>query len=637
MQPEGPGIPGHSRATLRDAQEIVRQAKRYCPNLPFDPSLNEVYEIDVAFYEDYRLVRLAPAEVPAQEFYGFYAPGDFRPMPIEVNGRAFNILNAIAPLMLNSATVKDYALLRLSFQLPAIVQENSGANLRLARTIRSLDELNIDTAETDNTKLKRLRHLIADPEIEMIKEWDPHVDVVPASVLRGKAYRVSATMMVHLSANEGQLIQVLVQIDPLGSTVIRTDTKGSETFAITPDGLACITTPRHTATAMPIWDWENLDGDEFNRISEELNKHGVERAKTANNADLVVRKSTLPFYARYKLLEVLRWNVDSYKRSYAVFKPNGDDILIVPLTGKSPVIRAINAEEGELSLTHRTADEYLRFFCWAVRGEEGPFYIPRTFREIPIKPNLSGAEQAKLKQRDFSLVEEVDLTAHNYSEKAPNAKFWFRATVVYEADMFEAWFAIENSGMVLMVEANALASFPIQTESELGEEFLKEKLKAQETGPEDTPKEKTPLSLAQNAWLYETLTRFREIFENFEEDISAATMRNILNVPANQPFIAMLEKLWPNFPPISSPNSGHEFIGSLLSPQPSEQTVNPKEIAPQLTLLAEGLLPAAKVSDITYFCTGKREISAAQITEPMVFRSALFKPPNKNQHNDDKQ
>src|SRR2546423_6945551 len=104
-----------AKATFADRKEILREVRRYCPDVQLRESepkiFPRVYVGNVSFYEDYRLIALRWRGETEKSFVGFYTKGDFR--PLDQSGDAIRHLNAVAPLNLNRNNVLSYVLLRL--------------------------------------------------------------------------------------------------------------------------------------------------------------------------------------------------------------------------------------------------------------------------------------------------------------------------------------------------------------------------------------------------------------------------------------------------------------------------------------------------------------------------------------------
>ena len=437
--------------------DVVLEAKRYCPEFPFEPVIVEQASNLKPFYtEDYQLVRLSSSRSgDRREVWGFYALGDFH--PLDGSGRVFEELNQIAPLDLNRDTVLDYALTRLRFELPqrfSATKESS--SFRCAEIVANNDEVPAQTI----TQLPDGIQLTA-PRVVVVTEQEGGQS--PAE--QGIAFRVIAFATVYVSQTEWELVQALVQIQPDGElslSRIESEHKiGHGKRASTEPPVAEVFTPLRTRTALPIREWLILSGPDREKILGELVKRGInappaedESAPASSTQKgsqdrTILRLSELPFYQHWKLLEILLADETGYRRSYALVGIGPDAVNIEPLDGTSPILHQINRWE-QLNLTAEVVDDYLRFFCWAVHSD-GPFYIPNALRAIPLL--VASKEQIeRLKQFNFTIsdIDEAEAAARHF--ETTGSAHLRKAFVVYESAMFEAWFAIEPTGMVEMLE-----------------------------------------------------------------------------------------------------------------------------------------------------------------------------------------
>jgi hypothetical protein len=93
----------------------------------------------------------------------------------------------------------------------------------------------------------------------------------------------------------------------------------------------------------------------------------------------------LPFYSSVRLCVLnLKWQ---NKALPPLFLLNGADHAY-PLDGSNAPVYAANEEE-QIEITEETAEDYLRFFCFAVRGDEGPFLLYEALPAgIPESPGV---------------------------------------------------------------------------------------------------------------------------------------------------------------------------------------------------------------------------------------------------------
>jgi len=118
---------------------------------------------------------------------------------------------------------------------------------------------------------------------------------------------------------------------------------------------------------------------------------------------------------------------------------------LIRLLGKSPPIHEFNAK-FKTKITPRHAQSYLAFFCFFVRGEEGPFLIVDRPNNAYVPPEIGGSDDMG---------------------KCPSVKLWgtddrgyirASATVFYSNALFVSDFLIQPSGMIEMVDDQPVAA-----------------------------------------------------------------------------------------------------------------------------------------------------------------------------------
>ncbi|MCB0585327.1 MAG: ankyrin repeat domain-containing protein, partial [Phaeodactylibacter sp.] len=132
------------------------------------------------------------------------------------------------------------------------------------------------------------------------------------------------------------------------------------------------------------------------------------------------------------------WNYSGLNVYYLEYEEN-----LFRLNGTSPPIHELNSKAG-ISLNPENVLDYLRFFCFFVRGEGGPFLIAEGLAQEEIPSSLTEVEREAL--------EKVLRPAcyNGYDEE--RGEFLAIATIYYSNSVFFADFAIRNTGMIEMIE-----------------------------------------------------------------------------------------------------------------------------------------------------------------------------------------
>jgi hypothetical protein len=158
----------------------------------------------------------------------------------------------------------------------------------------------------------------------------------------------------------------------------------------------------------------------------------------AIDEDTEIHTATLSFYDPKKVrivrVKSSAWNHTVY---YLKHKKN-----LYRLNGTSPPIHQINST-AQISLNVDNVLDYLRFFCFFVRGEEGPFLIAESPEQAEIPSTLNETEQADL----LKVLRPACLNGYDEVK----TEFLAMATVYYSDAVFIADFAIKRTGMVEMI------------------------------------------------------------------------------------------------------------------------------------------------------------------------------------------
>lgn len=158
---------------------------------------------------------------------------------------------------------------------------------------------------------------------------------------------------------------------------------------------------------------------------------------------VAIHEQTPSFYAEGGLR---RWTCrvanEEPQTYYALVQ--GD--LIAPLNGTSPPIHGFNHQVVR-RFSPDTVLDYLRFFCWAVWGEHGPFWIVEGPTDPPLSP-LRAELELLAPALQPALFERAD----------EENRFYCAAWVGYANTLFSANFRIDSSGMVEMLNDEPFAT-----------------------------------------------------------------------------------------------------------------------------------------------------------------------------------
>lgn len=197
--------------------------------------------------------------------------------------------------------------------------------------------------------------------------------------------------------------------------------------------------------------WQVVQGDELAGFLDQINpidgKHAV-RADTTQ-----VHWRLLPFYDQVALIRVKEptWPNQNMYVYYLTDQGN-----LFRLNGTSPPIHEVNAK-APIKVTEENVLEYLRFFCFFVRGEEGPFYIAESMED----PNMP-------REMDDTTRSVIEGTIRPASFEGVNDQghFLCDAVVFYSNALFIANFAVQPTGMIEMLDDEPIAAdLPVKVDT----------------------------------------------------------------------------------------------------------------------------------------------------------------------------
>ena len=189
--------------------------------------------------------------------------------------------------------------------------------------------------------------------------------------------------------------------------------------------------------------WNAVNGEELSGFLQQIdivdNKYKVSEKSTQ------VHWRTLPFYERVALIRVHdpNWIKKNLKVFYLTDQGN-----LYRLNGTSPPIHEVNAK-APIKITDDNVLDYLRFFCYFVRGEEGPFYISEDIEDKNMPADM-----------DENVRNIVEGTIRPAAHAGTNEQghYLCDAVVFYSNALFNANFAVQKTGMIEMLDDDPLAA-----------------------------------------------------------------------------------------------------------------------------------------------------------------------------------
>lgn len=188
--------------------------------------------------------------------------------------------------------------------------------------------------------------------------------------------------------------------------------------------------------------WNRVYGSELDKFLDQISP--IDGKYFVSGSSTLVDWANLPFYQNVAIIRVHEpmWINSRMVIYYLTYKGN-----LFRLNGTSPPIHEVNAK-SPIQLTEDNALDYLKFFCFFVRGEKGPFYVVENTKD-PLFPK-------DIDETTLLLIEE---SAHplKIKEIDSNGNFLCDALVFYSNALFEASFSIQRTGMVEMLNDEPIA------------------------------------------------------------------------------------------------------------------------------------------------------------------------------------
>jgi hypothetical protein len=175
----------------------------------------------------------------------------------------------------------------------------------------------------------------------------------------------------------------------------------------------------------------------FDKVGQIDGKH------TPNTGSTEVHWRQLPFYQAVALVRLRDPNWDPSHLCVYYLTHKGE---LTRLDGTSPRIHMTNAE-APIKVTDDNVLDYLRFFCFFVRGEEGPFLISETMDTYGMPTDLDDTSRKAI---------EGVLRPASCEGKNEEGHYLCDAIVFYSNALFLSNFAVQPSGMIEMMEDDPL-------------------------------------------------------------------------------------------------------------------------------------------------------------------------------------
>ena len=189
--------------------------------------------------------------------------------------------------------------------------------------------------------------------------------------------------------------------------------------------------------------WHPLKGSELKdflpKVSPIDGRHETDPETTS------VAKRSLPFYDNVELIRVKEPSWEP-RNLFIYYLRDGEALF--RLNGTSPPLHEVNAK-APIKINERNVIDYLEFFCFFVRGEEGPFLIAQSMADTYVPKQIDEGTRAVL---------EGTLRPASFEGVNHQGYFLCDAVVYYSNAVFIANYAVQPTGMIEMLDDEPIAA-----------------------------------------------------------------------------------------------------------------------------------------------------------------------------------
>lgn len=198
-------------------------------------------------------------------------------------------------------------------------------------------------------------------------------------------------------------------------------------------------------------NWTAVEGEELAGFLEQINP--VDGKYKVSPETTQVHWRMCPFYETVALIRVHDPNWINKKLNVYYLTDQGN---LFRLNGTSPPIHEVNAK-APIKITQDNVLEYLKFFCFFVRGEEGPFYIAESMDDPTLPKDMDDTTRS---------VIEGTIRPASFESMNEQGHYLCEAVVFYSNALFIANFAVQPTGMIEMLDDEPIAAdLPVKVES----------------------------------------------------------------------------------------------------------------------------------------------------------------------------
>lgn len=189
-------------------------------------------------------------------------------------------------------------------------------------------------------------------------------------------------------------------------------------------------------------EWNVVEGDDLTGFLDKINPIDGKYRTSPSSTQVAWR--TLPFYESVALIRVQDPNWVNKKMCIYYLTDQGN---LFRLNGTSPPIHEVN-NKAPIKINDDNVLEYLRFFCFFVRGDEGPFYVAEDITDENLPQDMDPTTKS---------VIEGTVRPASFEGMNEQGHYLCDAVVFYSNALFIANFSVQTSGMIEMLNDEPIA------------------------------------------------------------------------------------------------------------------------------------------------------------------------------------
>lgn len=192
------------------------------------------------------------------------------------------------------------------------------------------------------------------------------------------------------------------------------------------------------------YKWQAVTGTQVEPFLKLVNP--IQGKYNANPSTAMVEWAQLPFYNSIALVRI---NDTAWPPNTGPFWFLAKQGRMFHLDGTSAPIHDAN-EADPIKVTEDNCLEYLRFFCYFVHGDEGPFLIVEEIEHPAL-------DRSKLEAATRKVIEDA-LRPAAFEGKTDDGHFETSGMVLYGNALFSARFSMSENGMIEMIDDEPVAA-----------------------------------------------------------------------------------------------------------------------------------------------------------------------------------